>query len=258
MGKIVFEHFVTGSTESKGYLPLLEMCSVPMHPGENPTDSPFGIVMKRRIMGEYKDICTDNYYIAYNEEKCLSRLWTGWGKHKDSIGNFGHFLTLPECRGKGIGREVLKMWIKDMKERPDAPMALFCTASPEIAEIYRPYGFREALPNQKGGPLYMPIGNSSETFNDFCEEYFKPSDTLVHKKATLEYRHEVDCLLRFAFSLKGLGFTMGESYYIEEYLVRCPERVGFLFSNDGHCVGWSLDGKKKIYPLYENAEIIEE
>ena len=258
MEKVKFEHFTPGNTESKGYLPLLEMCSVPMHPGKNPTDSPFGIVMKRRIMGEYKDICTDNYYIAYNDEKCLTRLWTGWGKHKDSIGNFGHFLTLPECRGMGLGRETLKMWIKDTKERPDAPLAFFCSAAPKIADIYRPYGFREILPEAYGGFLYMPLGDSPETFKEFCDKYYQPSDTLVHKKATLEYRHEVDCLLKFALSLEGIGYNIGKIAFVEAALVNCPEKVGMFFSQDGHCVGWSFDGENKIHPLYNNSKIIEE
>ena len=258
MQKIKLEHFSPDINETEGHSSLLDMCAIPMHPGENPLKDAYGSIMKRRVMGEYKDVCTDNYYIAYNDEKCLSRLWTGWGKHKDSIGNFGHFLTLSECRGMGIGREILKMWIKDTRERPDAPLALFCSATPEITEIYRPYGFREAMPNTKGGYLYMPIGDSPESFEEFCDMYYQPSDKLVHKKATIEYRHEVDCLLRFAFALKGIEFTMGDFQYVEEYMVHCPERVGMLFSEDGHCVGWSLDGNTKVYPLYETVEIVEE
>ena len=258
MSEVIFEKFNPGVTHGKAYEGLLEMCSVPMSPGAEPLKGPSGITMKKRIMGEYKDICTDNYYIAYNDEKCLSRLWTGWGKHKDSIGNFGHFLTLPECRGMGLGREVLTMWIKDTKERPDAPLAFFCSAAPKIADIYRPYGFREIVPEAYGGFLYMPLGNSPETFKEFCEMYYEPSDTLVRRKATIEYRHEVDCLLKFALSLEGIKYNIGEVSSVEAALLKDPEKVGMFFSQDGHCVGWSFDGENKIHSLYKNAEIVEE
>ena len=257
MNTITFEAFTAGKTEGIAFSRLLEMCCIGMTPNVDPLTQSYGIVMQRRILGKYTDRCTDNYYIAYTAEKCLSRLWTGWGKHKDAVGNFGHFLTLPECRGMGLGREVLKLWSKDMKERPDAPLALFCTAEPEIAEIYRPYGFREISSDRNGGPLYMPLGDSPATFAEFCDQYYQPSATLIHQKATIEYRHEVDCLLRFAFALNRLDFAMGDRYYVEDYLVACPERVGIFLSEDGHCVGWSLDGNPRIYPLYKQSKIIE-
>ena len=31
-----------------------------------------------------------------------------------------------------------------------------------------------------------------------------------------------------------------------------------LFSRDGHCVGWSMDGIRQVYPLYEHSLVIED
>ncbi len=257
MEQITIQKFTPGENQISGYDALLEMCKIPMHPEENP-NMPYSDIIKRRILGEFADVCCDNYYVAYNQDTCLSRLWTGWGKHTDSVGNFGHFLTLPECRGMGLGRQVLKLWFNDVTTRADKPLALFCSAVPNIAEIYRPYGFREITPNEKGGPLYMPLGNSPETFAEFCEMYYMPSETLIHKKANFGYRHEIDCLLRFAFKLADVPFVIEGAPSFETAFVNYPERLGMFFSEDGHCVGWSFDDKAIIHPLYQNATIIKD
>lgn len=247
---MIFEKYFAGQLSNDAHKALWNMVK-----DEFP-DKAYTETIRRRVKGELADLCTDNYFVAHDGEKCYSRLWTGWGKHKNSVGNFGHFLTLEECRGKGIGREVLKLWAADVFSRSDAPLALFCSATPEITEIYRPYGFREIDPNRKGGYLYCPLGNSPETFKEFCDGYYKPSKTLIHKPGNMEFRHELDCLLRFAFYFLDDDFNMGEYSYVEEYLIYCPQRVGMLFSEDGHCVGWSLDGKIKVHPIYKDCKII--
>lgn len=256
MENVIVEKFTSGENKIGGYESLLEMCQIPMHPKE-PLDMPYLKILKRRILGEFANLCCDNYYIAYTPDKCLSRLWTGWGKHTDSVGNFGHFLTLPESRGLGLGRQVLKLWYNDITTHADKPLALFCSAVPEIAEIYRPFGFREITPDTKGGPLYMPLGDSPETFAEFCEIYYKPSQALFHKKADFGYRHEIDCLLRFAFKLKDLSFYIDGAPSFETAFVNFPERLGMFFSEDGHCVGWSFDDKSIIHPLYGNSTVIK-
>lgn len=217
-------------------------------------------VIRWRVRGYLKDKCIDNYYVAYTDEKCLSRLWTGWGKHKDAVGNFGHFKTLEELRGQGIGKKILEMWKEDIFGRDDLPLALFCSAKPRIAAVYASYGFVKAIPsqNEEENFLYNPLKNAPATFDEFCKDYYKPSDTLIHKRADIEYRHEIDCLLKFALVSIGEEFNMGEYELIEEYIVRCPERVGMLFTEDGHCVGWSLDDKIKVHPIYKDAQITDE
>jgi hypothetical protein len=44
----------------------------------------------------------------------------------------------------------------------------------------------------------------------------------------------------------------------EAALLYAPQRCGMLFSEDGHCVGWSIDGEMQLHPLYENAVILRE
>lgn len=249
---MIFEKYLAGQPKNVAYQTLWDMVK------DELPEQAHTAVIRRRVSGEFADFCDDYYFVAHDGEKCYSRLWTGWGKHKDSVGNFGHFLTLPESRGQGLGREVLKIWCENIKNNPQKPLALFCTANPEITEIYRPYGFREIVPDKKGGFLYCPLGDSPETFEEFIKNYYQPSDEVYHRPANFEYRHEVDCLLRFAFSFLKDDMTMGEYWYVEEYLVRFPERVGMLFAKDGHLVGWSLDGKIKLHPLYKDSKIIDQ
>ncbi len=82
-------------------------------------------MMLNRVNGIYKDQCVDTYYIAQDNGEMFSRLWNGWGKHTNAVGNFGNFLTLEKARGMGLGRELLSMWNKDISEREDIPLALF-------------------------------------------------------------------------------------------------------------------------------------
>ena len=246
-----YDKIFVGQYRNDGYYALYDMVKDEL-PDEAHTK-----IIRRRLQGEFADLCTDNYYIAHKDGKCYSRLWTGWGKHKDAIGNFGHFLTLPEKRGQGLGREVIKKWTADIKSRGDAPLALFCTANAQITEIYRPLGFREITPNKKGGFLYCPLGNSPENFDEFCKFYFVPGEKIYQKPASMQFRHEVDCLLRFAFSNLNEEFTMGDKFYVEDYFVNCPEKLSLFFDERNHVVGWGLENEFKIHPAYRNCEIIK-
>ena len=81
---------------------------------------------------------------------------------------------------------------------------------------------------------------------------------LFHRPARLEYRHEIDCLLKFVYFEKGLPFGIGAMESVEAALLYAPQRCGMLFTGDGHCVGWSFDGAVQVHPLYENAVILPE
>ena len=45
---------------------------------------------------------------------------------------------------------------------------------------------------------------------------------------------------------------------VESAMLYHADRCGMLFSRDGHCVGWSMDGIRQVYPLYEHSLVIEE
>lgn len=219
-------------------------------------------MLLNRVEGLYKDQCTDVYFVASDNGKMFSRLWYGWGKHENSIGNFGNFLTIEEARGMGIGREMLKMWSEDVEKRDNLPLGLFCSAgSKELVKLYSKFGFKLAVRGSEVGPLYKPLGNNPESFFEFCEKYYTATDKLYAKKATVEYRHEIDCLLKFALLDKGLQFGFEEAVSIEETLVFNKNlNVNILFTKDNKVGGWQIilpDGtvKNQVYPLYYDVKV---
>lgn len=210
-------------------------------------------MMRLRLSGKLADKCADTYFVAYEDGICYSRLWNGWGVHKDAVGNFGNFMTLEQCRGQGIGKKMLKLWHDNLQAREDKPLALFCSANDRVAGMYYDYGFRPAAP---GGHLYLPVGNSPETFQAFCEMYYTPSDFLIAETATVQHRHEIDCLLRFAMINAGEEFEVGAIHKIEEALLYHPGEAEMLFTENGRCVGWQMDGIVRVHPQYQNKKIL--
>ena len=214
-------------------------------------------MIRYRLSGAASDVCADTYYVAIESKKSLSRLWMGWGKHPDAIGNWGNFYTNEKLRGRGIGKKMLGFWHEDMARREDLPLCLLCSAGTKaLADMYAAFGFVCAIEGKEFGPLYLPLGDSPAKFKDFYDAYYKPSDALYLRSASVEYRHEIDCLLRFVYIDMGLDFGIGDMLSVESALLYAPERCGMLFSEDGHAVGWSFDGKMQIHPLYKDAKIV--
>lgn len=214
--------------------------------------------IRLRLSGALQQLCNDTYYVAHENGRCVSRLWNGWGRHPDAIGNFGNFLTDEAFRGQGIGKKMLQLWFSDLNSREDLPLGLFCTAGERAAKLYFPYGFRPVLDGACEGPLYMPLGNSCPDFNDFCQWYYSPTERLIRKKASFAWRHEIDCLLKFDFIKRGETFGIGKYGMIEEALLRDPEKTEQIFTQEGRCVGWAYDGVLQVHPRYRGMPIASE
>ena len=219
-------------------------------PGKSYADA-----MRARVSGALALSCTDTYFVALDSDDCVSRLWYGWGTHESAIGNFGNFLTLEEYRGQGIGTRLLEMWYADLQSRSDLPLGLFCTSAPKAALMYEKYGMRPIAQDAAYGPSYMPLGESPACFADFCEAYYQPSSYLISRPASFAYRHEIDCLLKFALSVRGESLGIGEIPSAEHAILYAPDRAQLLFADRGTCVGWSVDGQVQVHPAYRNLKI---
>ena len=250
---MVFEKYIPCEADSEAKAALSEMMRG-VDEGVSYADT-----IRLRASGALADACNDTYYLAIEDKKALARHWNGWGRHADAIGNWGNFYTDPACRGRGIGGALLRFWQEDFDSRSDLPLCFLCSAATkELVALYAKLGFRVAIEGEELGPLYRPIGASPDSFREFYRGYYKPSDVLYHRAASFEYRHEIDCLLRFALRDLGESFGIGEQKSVEAALLYAPDRAGMLFSADGHCVGWSFDGELQLYPLYRDARIIKE
>ena len=222
-------------------------------------EASYAQMIRYRVAGKAAALCRDTYYIARTpdpESRFVSRLWHGWGRHGDAIGNFGNFFTLEEDRGKGVGKQMLEYWYEDLKRQKDAPLAFFCSAGKEnLVALYGRYGFRLAVENTVVGPLYLPWGDRPADFREFCEEYYTPADRLEAIPATVEWRHEIDCLLRFALRREGEKISLGDFVNLEQVLMQAPKTPAVIYRiPNGHAVGWGITADKGrervVHPRY--------
>ena len=71
----------------------------------------------------------------------------------------------------------------------------------------------------------------------------------------MQYRHEIDCLLKFALIDEERKLEIGAVQSAEEMLLYRPGQCNMLFTEQGHCVGWEVDGTVQVHPQYEGIKI---
>lgn len=228
---------------------------------ENPTKS-YSRIIRKRLTGMFTSECHDYYYVALDDDICISRLCWSWGIHRDSVGNWGNFQTDEHYQGQGIGGNVIQLFREHLKKETAPPLALFCTCGSEsLTKYYGKIGFRPAISGTTCGPLYCPLGDMPSTFSEFCRFYYTPSEKIECCPGTAGYRHEIDCLLKFALMEKGLSFGLPSVKTYEEALLLLLDEPNagtlerYTLPN-GHTVGWSFtprNGKKEIqlHPDYK-------
>ena len=246
---LVIEKFICGDPQSESQTALADMLK-----DENIGTS-YADMMRYRVANKATNDCIDTYYVAHENGTAYSRLWNGWGRHEGAIGNYGNFVTVEEVRGQGLGHRMLGFWHNDIKNRDDLPLCFLCMGERRAAKLYFPYGFRTIEKGAEWGPLFMPLGDSPTDFREFCDNYYRPSDLLFRRKATVQWRHEIDCLLKYCLWTMGLDHTINGKI-LEQALLYSPGAAELLFTEDSRCVGWMLDGEIRIHPYYSKCEII--
>ena len=248
INNIRIEKFICGDSVGAAQLSLAKMLE-----GESP-DKSYADMLRFRVSNRAAKECLDTYYVAHDGENCFSRLWNGWGRHKWAVGNFGNFVTVEEIRGQGLGHKMLEFWHEDIKSRNDLPICFLCMGEKRAAKLYFPYGFRPIEKGAEWGPLYMPLGDSPQDFRELCESYYKPADLLLRRPASLEWRHEIDCLLKYCLWNMGLDYTIN-GRIMEQALLYSPEKAEMIFTEEGKCIGWIYDGDVCVHPKYKSAKI---
>ena len=236
MNDIEFSTFVPGGTPAPA-AQILDRQLADENPGMT-----YSQMMRFRLAGNAAAECADTYFIATTRGEYVARLWYGWGHHPRSIGNFGNFKTRKDYQRQGIGRHLLDMLHADRLARQDLPLALFCTCSqPHLVRLYGEYGFRPAIHDTDRGSLYCPLGDSPDTFQEFCRQYYRPARTLEWRPATIGWRHEVDCLLNFHLKDLGLAHSLPGAVNLEFALLN-PQagHAELLFTDENRVVGWAF------------------
>ena len=259
MDEITYETFYAGAKPSDAAMALDRLLA-----NENP-DMTYSQMMRYRLAGKASNECTDIYFLASHLDTQVARLWHGWGKHPNAIGNFGNFRTAEAWQRRGIGRHLLNLWYENLQQhQADGPLALFCTSSkPHLVKLYGEYGFRPALVGSEGGPLYCPLQNSPATFQEFCQQYYAPDDRLVIRPASIGWRHEIDCLLNFALLDAGESFAFPEMPKLEAALLNPSAGLAeLIFTSKNHCIGWAFTpsgGERmlQLHPSFRQQKIEE-
>lgn len=248
---VSLERFVCGQKQTEGAKALENWLS------ETDTDRSYLPMMQYRVAGKAAEQCKDIYYIAMDGQGIISRLWNGWGKHPDAVGNFGNFLTLERAQGKGIGRKLLNMWHEDLMQQKDRPLGLFCSAkNGYLIDLYGGYGFTQAVIKPGYSMLYKPLNGSPAVFAELCEDYYCTAKSLTVQPATVQWRHEIDCLLKFCLAAEGESFGLPGCKTLEEVLVW--PHIGtahLLFTEKNRPIGWSFTAPGgethwQIHPKY--------
>jgi GNAT superfamily N-acetyltransferase len=227
-------------------------------------------MMLYRLAGKAAGECEDRYFIAVEDGQCVSRIWYGWGRHRDAVGNFGNFRTAEDHQRRGIGRSLLEMLIASVRNSADLPRCLFCTCSqPHLVRMYGALGFRPALEGTDRGLLYCPLGGSPDSFNGFIREYYRPARSLHFAPGTVGFRHEVDCLLAFSLHAAGETNSFGlKSFptYEAAFLALAEDpaagKLERVATEDDRTVGWAFTaagGEREIqlYPAFRKMTIQE-
>lgn len=237
------EKYVVGSERDAVYKTLYEMIS---------KDDTY---MHLRLSGALADVCTDMYFVTHEDGKGMSRVWMCYGKHENAVANWGAVYTEEECRGKGYCQKNLDYCFEEVNALKNPPTALFCTAG-DITAFYRRYGFVPAIKGTEKGRLYRPCGNSPKTFQEFCENYYTPTDELFIIDADFGWRNEIDCLLQFALEDLGEPFGIKDVDKLWVLLMENPERAKIVLTKENKCAGWMVDDEMQLHPIYRNVKKI--
>ena len=75
------EKYIVGTKRDSVYKTLYDMI---------PQDD---VYMHLRLSGALCDVCNDLYFVTHEDGKGISRVWMGYGKQENAVGNWGAVFT---------------------------------------------------------------------------------------------------------------------------------------------------------------------
>lgn len=197
-----------------------------------------------RVDGKYSNCAEDRYFIGEIDGKIAGQVWFGWGKHKSPAANFGQVYVDPDYRGLDITSTIMKYWNNEFTS--SSVLGAMCTCSiPKIRALYMPFGFRQTYSDSNR--LYCPGKQSPENFKDLSDSYYQPASDIQVISGSMEYRHEIDCLLKFTMELNKWKsdriFVSSAVTSFQDAIFKQEDGRGQIFvalTEKGHCIGWSF------------------
>ena len=194
-----------------------------------------------RLAGHFHDVSDDRYFFAEIDGEIVGQMWYGWGRHDQPVANFGQVFVATRHRKKGIAERLFSAFSKHYFDN-SPPIAAFCTTGTDwVVNIYRPAGFRTIVPNAPCGPLYCPKPGQPETFDEFADNFYRGHCTGRAQAiaGTMQYRHEIDCVLKFTLIRKGLlpdPFPSFQQAYFDH--CDCKGDLVVFLSTQQRPLGW--------------------
>ena len=197
-----------------------------------------------RADGKYADCAVDYYFVGEIGDRIAGQVWFGWGKHENPAANFGQVYVDMDFRGLGITKILMKYFEREFAQSP--VIGAMCTCSkPKIFALYEPSGFHYIYSGSSR--LYCAGTEAPYDFKDLTESYYQKSSSLRVIPGTMEYRHEIDCLLAFTRELNswdnGRRFAASAVTSYQDAVFKQEDGLGNIFvalADNGHCVGWSF------------------
>ena len=197
-----------------------------------------------RADGKYAACAVDCYFIGEIDGRIAGQVWFGWGKHENPAANFGQVYVDVDFRGLDITKILMKYWLREFSASP--VLGAMCTCSyPKIFALYEPSGFHYIY---SGSSRLCCSGSESPyDFKDLTDSYYQPTSLLRLIPGTMEYRHEIDCLLTFTSELNSWDrsrvFAASAVTSFQDAVFKQEDGRGSLYvalADNGHCIGWSF------------------
>jgi predicted GNAT family acetyltransferase len=214
-----------------------------------------------RLAGDFQQICDDRYFFAEIDGEVIGQMWYGWGRHEAPVANFGQVFVATRHRKKGIAQRLFATFQRHFADNSPSVAAFCSTGNEWVANIYRCGGFRCIDPKASYGPLYCPKPGQPEIFDDFAEAFYRghcDQPAQIHP-ATMAYRHEIDCVLKFTLIRKGLLPEPCPSFQ-QAYFDHCDGKgtLQLYMSAQNRALGWRFipqDGSEQRGFMHPDCKI---
>ena len=137
-------------------------------------DGAFGlendICLGPTMKGLYEDQSRNWFFRAETGGRVVSTCWYVQPEDDPSLGCFGEVYTSPDCRGRGLAKELNRMAIEHF-EQSGGKLLMLATGNPVAAKLYESLGFR---PYPKGFMRRFTPGSEG-----FLEKYFSADEVTI-------------------------------------------------------------------------------
>ena len=172
--------------------------------------------------GVYFPEVTDHWFFAEVDGECAGRVWFAWSG-RSLRGNFGHVMTEPQYRRKGIMTELMTHCMAEIRR---APVRMLCcaTGNKVAAASYVKSGFR-LIYGGETGPLCFSKG---ESLFEESKKIFSGSRITEVRPGTIGDQFDCDKFLAYTPEMwkRPLPSQFGPAACVSDFRLALQESFG--------------------------------